>query len=1067
LFLQVCAAVQHAHQKGIIHRDLKPSNVLVAVYDDVAVPKVIDFGVAKATGQQLAERASHTGFGAVVGTLEYMSPEQASLERLDVDTRSDIYSLGVLLYELLTGRPPFSRQELEGAGLLEMLRVIREQEPLRPSVKLSAAAGLATLAGNRGTERTKLTRLLRDELDWIVMKALDKDRGRRYETANALALDLQRYLNDEPVQACPPSLGYRLRKFSRRNKRALATLALLGVMLLAAVGAVAAALGWAAGDREARLTQRARTARESLASARRLASQEQFTRARQELTVARGLIHPDRAALGGLAEEVEAPAAELERFEGFLALIDQAHEAEIPQVAELVPPPADGAETAPPSKWKWQRDPARAVPILLQSLSRYEVLQRDDWAAALERVAVAPGQVRQVRRGVYSALLWLANDVVGRGREHRSGRPLSPAGAAQEGLTYLHRAAGAFGPTPALYRLRAQCRKALGEEEAARADEALARQTPAAIALDYHLLGLAAMTARNKTTALEQFEAALRVEPTHYWSLMFLGFSLLDLGEKEVDFAAAVTAFTGCILKRPDHAHAYFGRGNASFHMRRYRQAIADFSRAIELRPDHVEAWNNRGTANHMEGKHAQAIADISRALQARPDLELAWYNRGLVHHRLGQYARAIADYTRAIEFTPGRAMMWHNRGIAHAELRQYDLALADFSRVIALTPTLGQPFRNRGLAHHRHGRYDEALADFSRAIAIKADDALAWHYRGMVYHSLGQFDQAVADISRALEIKPDSADAWRDRGVAHDALGQHEKALADASKAVELSPGDAGAWYNRGRAHICLGDFRNAVADNSRALEIKPDYAEARCNRGTAYRYLREYDRAIADYTAAVKRKQDYTRAWYCLGMTRARLKQYQEAVAAYTSALKADPAYAPAWNDRGVAYAMMRQPDNALADFREALRLQPDLSKARQNAAQALNELAWKAATSAEPKVRDPARAVVLARESVELAPGHPVNLTTLGLANYRAADWQAARRALEKALAVRKGGDSRAGFYLAMTHWRLGQKAEARRQFDQAVRWLEKTATPDVDLPGLREEAEGLLGVHRNKE
>jgi serine/threonine protein kinase len=242
LFIPVCQAVQHAHQKGVIHRDLKPSNVLVAPYDGRPVPKVIDFGVAKAAGESLTEKTLVTGFGAIIGTLEYMSPEQAELNNRDIDTRSDIYALGALLYELLAGTPPFTRTGSEAGGLLEMLRVIREQEPTKPSAMLSTAEGLPALAANRGTEPAKLANLVRGELDWIVMKALEKDRGRRYETADGFAQDVRRYLADEPVQARPPSAGYRLRKFVRRNQSGLAAALAFVLLMVTAVVTLTVAL---------------------------------------------------------------------------------------------------------------------------------------------------------------------------------------------------------------------------------------------------------------------------------------------------------------------------------------------------------------------------------------------------------------------------------------------------------------------------------------------------------------------------------------------------------------------------------------------------------------------------------------------------------------------------------------------------------------------------------------------------------------------------------------------------------------------------------------------------------
>jgi WD40 repeat protein/serine/threonine protein kinase len=262
LFVPVCQAVQHAHTKGIIHRDIKPSNVLVTLHDDPPHPtlsptlggegrvrgvvKVIDFGIAKAVGQQLTDKTVYTRFTQLVGTPLYMSPEQAGLSGLDIDTRTDIYALGVLLYELLTGRTPFDQERLRQAGYDEMRRIIREEEPAKPSTRVSTLGpAAATVSAQRQSDPRRLSRLLCGELDWVVMKALEKDRTRRYETASAFAADVQRYLKDEPVEACPPSACYRFRKFARRHQRGLLTAsAVVGAVLLA--GVVSTLLIWRA-----------------------------------------------------------------------------------------------------------------------------------------------------------------------------------------------------------------------------------------------------------------------------------------------------------------------------------------------------------------------------------------------------------------------------------------------------------------------------------------------------------------------------------------------------------------------------------------------------------------------------------------------------------------------------------------------------------------------------------------------------------------------------------------------------------------------------------------------------
>jgi eukaryotic-like serine/threonine-protein kinase len=276
LFVPVCQAIQHAHMKGIIHRDIKPSNVLVELHDDRALVKVIDFGVAKAVGQKLTDKTIYTGFGALVGTPSYMAPEQATFNALDIDTRADVYALGVLLYELLAGSPPIEKERLNKAALDEVLRIVRDEEPPRPSQRLSTSQAKASIAATRGSEPTRLSALMKGEIDWIVMKALEKDRTRRYETANGLAKDLQRYLKGEAVEACPPTLGYQFMKAYRRNRAAV----LVGVAFVALIALAGIAAGFLAVRAEE--ARKGEMAERKKAEEREAEANEQQARAERE-----------------------------------------------------------------------------------------------------------------------------------------------------------------------------------------------------------------------------------------------------------------------------------------------------------------------------------------------------------------------------------------------------------------------------------------------------------------------------------------------------------------------------------------------------------------------------------------------------------------------------------------------------------------------------------------------------------------------------------------------------------------------------------------------------------------
>ncbi|MFO0808039.1 MAG: protein kinase [Gemmataceae bacterium] len=854
LFAQVCRAVEHAHQKGVIHRDLKPSNVLVTLHDGEPVPKVIDFGVAKAIDQQLTDKAVYTRLTQMVGTPMYMAPEQAELSGLDIDTRSDVYSLGVLLYELLTGTTPFDADALRAAGFDEMRRMIREDEPPRPSARVSTldAEARSTAAGKRGLDDRQFSRVLRGDLDWIVMKALEKDRSRRYESAGAFAADVERYLADEPVGARPPSAAYRLQKFTRRHRVGVFS----GLAVAVALSAIGGGFGYIAHNRDVRQAAAVLAAHEALADADRAEQAARWREAQEATKRAAGLLD----GAGGN----ETLRKTVERRLDDLAKVLRVEDIRLKQQLSTRTSTNDGP-----------------LEIFLgDKLYTAAFREFDIDVDALEPEEVA----RRLPQGEARAELVAALDDWARNRR-------MPGGKGERDWRRILAAAQCADPDPWRNRLRdAWARRdqaAMREMATTASNERLhpsslkylatasdpklwisllveaQRRRPGDFGLNVtlavNLMGRGDQASMRES--LPYYRAALAVQPDNAYTMRSLANTLSMIGNLD----DALGMYEQVLRVDPKYAEAHAGIGRTLSKKGKFDEAVTAFRKAISLNPRRGDYYADLAkTLARMSAwqEAAEALDQANRLMENAHTLCLLGY----VLEEMGQPERALDAYRRGHErgskgqnwFYPSEAWVREFEArIAAAKVPAKDVgtrpptdpAAKELARIRAeyrraclfdtwtIRPAIHLEFAKKAAAI---GAWDDAISAYRLTLRMAPDDATALNGLAWIVATCPQVDrrdpdEAVRLASRAIVRMAFAGSAWNTLGVAQYRAGNWQGARAALEKSMQLSNGgDGHDWFVLAMAHWQLGDRAKArelfdLAERWIALVVKVDDEIAR----------------------------------------------------------------------------------------------------------------------------------------------------------------------------------------------------------------------------------------------